>query len=320
MGRFNLSSIESESSLSFKKSSGDNIGGGNDLPRRLEDHDQWLVTREKQPVAPSKGWQKSVNQLTFTEAHNEAEQLGGEVAFCFTKDGPFVGFDLDGVKEDGKFTEEALGIVRCLDSYTEVSTSGTGLHVIAEGKQVDDRKHRGDLSEAGHLEVYDDSRYFVLTGEVYDGSTSVETRPTVVRDVQDDHLPEEREFSFTGYQEPVDGHEFDGERVDATPDQIWRTIQAYVEADSHAIDREILRLWQGSDEGRESPSEADMALVSQLYYWCRGDQHLMDGCFRASGRMRQKWDEQRSDLTYGEMTIQKVCRTNDETFGGEYVR
>jgi|APHM01.1.fsa_nt_gi Uncharacterized conserved protein len=73
------------------------------------------------------------------------------------------------------------------------------------------------------------------------------------------------------------------------------------------------------DEGRPSASEADMAFVKQLYYWCKGDQQLMDECFRASGRMRRKWDEQRGDQTYGEMTIQKVCRTNSETFRGRYV-
>jgi putative DNA primase/helicase len=64
-----------------------------------------------------------------------------------------------------------------------------------------------------------------------------------------------------------------------------------------------------------------MAFVAQLHYWCKGDQQLMDECFRASGRMRPKWDEIHSSggTTYGEMTIRKVCRTNSDTFGGRYV-
>jgi len=65
---------------------------------------------------------------------------------------------------------------------------------------------------------------------------------------------------------------------------------------------------------------SDMAFLKQLYYWCKGDQQLMDGCFRASGRMRSKWDEYRGDQTYGEMTIRKVCRTNSNTFEGRYVQ
>lgn len=63
------------------------------------------------------------------------------------------------------------------------------LHVIVDGNHSDDHKHRGNLSQTGHLEVYDEGRYFVLTGDVYDGLTSVKSRPTVVREVQDDYLP-----------------------------------------------------------------------------------------------------------------------------------
>jgi putative DNA primase/helicase len=64
---------------------------------------------------------------------------------------------------------------------------------------------------------------------------------------------------------------------------------------------------------------SEMAFVKQLYYWCKGDQQLMNECFRAPGRMRPKWDEYRGDQTYGEMTIRRVCRTNSDTFGGRYV-
>lgn len=171
--------------FTFEQGTEDNTGVGDGLPSRLKDHDQWLVTQEKKPVAPSTGWHESVNQLAFTEAQSKAEQLGGTVAFCFTEGGPFVGFDLDDVTVDSEFTEEALEIVRRLDSYTEVSSSGTGLQVITEGNHSDDYKHRGDLSEAGHLEVYDESRYFVLTGDVYDGFSSAKSRPTAVREVQE---------------------------------------------------------------------------------------------------------------------------------------
>jgi putative DNA primase/helicase len=64
-----------------------------------------------------------------------------------------------------------------------------------------------------------------------------------------------------------------------------------------------------------------MALVAQLHYWCKGDQQLMDECFRASGRMRPKWDEVHTPngATYGEMTIDEVSKSNTKTFGGRYV-
>jgi len=285
----------------------------------LKQYDHWLVTQDKEPVTPPSKWQHSEHLLTFAEAQAEAHQIGGEVAFCFIEGDPFIGFDLDNVKRGGGFTEEARIIVQRLDSYTEVSSSGTGLHVIAEGDRLDDRKHRDDLSETGHLEVYDQSRYFVLTGDVYDSHTSVESRPSVVRAVQEDYLPERQTFSFTGKQKPVSEQEFDGGDVDATPEQVRRTIREYGASSSTSVDGDaILRLWDGSDAGYGGDtSRADMAFVKHLYFWCKGDEQLMDECFRASGRMRTKWDEYRGSQTYGEMTIGKAYR--GDTFDGDYL-
>ena len=287
------------------------------FPERLKQHDQWLVTRDKKPVAPSKGWQKSVNLLSFTEAQGKAEQLRGDVAFCFTESGPFVGFDLDDVTKEDGFTDEALDSVERLDSYTEVSSSGTGLHVIAEGEHLDDCKTRGDLSEAGHLEVYDESRYFVLTGDVFKGLETVESRPTAVRVMQQEYLPKANSDGSAGTHKPLTEQEYAGKSTNVTPKKVRRTIETYVEYGD--ADEAVLRLWRGSDEGYPSPSEADMAFVSHLYFWCQGDSRLMDDCFRASSRMRPKWDEYRGNQTYGELTIQRVCRSNSQTFEGRPV-
>jgi len=326
VSQFNFSDSTS-SRFSIRDYSGINTGGGDDLPHRLKEYDQWLVThdtpwndkRHKSPKYLSEGWNDG-DLLSFKEAHIRAEQEDNTaVAFRFTEDGLFIGFDLDDVKVDDKFTDEALEIVRRLDSYTEVSSSGTGLHVIAEGERVDDRKSRGGLSDNGHLEVYEQSRYFVLTGDVYGGHTSVESRMTAVQGVQDDHLPTRESFSFSDQQAPKNGLEFDGRDVDIMPEQVRQTIREYVKGAD--VDEELLRLWNGSDEGRKSTSEADMAFVKQLYFWCRGDQQLLDACFRASDRMRPKWDEVHSSdgATYGEMTIRKVCHSNSDTFEGRYV-
>jgi putative DNA primase/helicase len=179
------------------------------------------------------------------------------------------------------------------------------------------------LSAGGHLEVYDTDRYFVLTGDVYDGFTSVECRPSVVRAVQDKYLPARRTASSPSQQKPLSEQEFDDENVDATPEEVRRTIREYGASGRTSVDGDaILRLWDGSDVSYSGDtSRADMAFVKHLYFWCKGDQQLMDDCFRASGRMRPKWDEVHSSdgATYGEMTIRKVCRTNSDTFGGGYV-
>lgn len=314
-----------------RKDSRNNTGGGDGIPFQLTKYDQWLVTHDtpwdeathKAPKYPSKGWNNG-DLLTFISARqrSEGEKATG-IAFCFTDQDPFIGFDLDDVQQEDTFTDEALEIVHQLDSYTELSSSGTGLHVVVEGERLDDRKTRGELSTSGHLEVYDKNRYFVLTGDVYDDRPSVEQRRDAVRAVQETHLPTRSQFAFRNRQRKPD---FDRKTMAVTPEQVRRTIRAYVKHGE--VDETPLRLWDGNNQSYQSSSEADMAFVKQLYFWCGGDRRLMDDCFRASRRygMRPqstpKWDEvHHSDgTTYGDMTIQKVCETNSSIFSGRYVK
>lgn len=307
---------------SFQTDSKEDTGGGDSFPSQLKEFDQWLVThdtpwneeRNKSPRYPSKGWNGG-NLISFAKAYRRSRWVdNAEIAFCFTEDGPFIGFDLDDVKRKGEFTEEALAIVEQLASYTEVSSSGDGLHVIAEGERVADRDHRADLSKGGHIEVYEMDRYFVLTGDIYEAYSTVEKRPTAVRAVQEGHLPEDTLRSFKQQQAGSNGQESGDKQTNTTPEQVRRTIEAYSQEN-------VLRLWEGSNRGYPSSSEADLAFAAYLYFWCKGDRQLMDDCFRASDRMRPKWDDVHSSDgdTYGEMTIAKASQTNEDTFGGDYV-
>jgi putative DNA primase/helicase len=71
-----------------------------------------------------------------------------------------VGIDIDKCVIDGKLTEKAWDIVEMLDSYTEISTSGTGLHIIMKGYVPGDRNRKDGV------EMYDKNRFFVMTGSV----------------------------------------------------------------------------------------------------------------------------------------------------------
>ena len=53
-------------------------------------------------------------------------------------------------------------------------------------------------------------------------------------------------------------------------------------------------LWNGSQEGYSSSSEADLARCSHLTFWTGWDAAKMDTIFRRSGLMRGKWDRQQS--------------------------
>ncbi len=64
-----------------------------------------------------------------------------------TEAGPYSVIDLDSCRdpETGHIEAWAMKIVELLDSYTEVSPSGRGLHVWVRGKVPGDRRCRGKL-------------------------------------------------------------------------------------------------------------------------------------------------------------------------------
>lgn len=66
----------------------------------------------------------------------------------------------------------------------------------------------------------------------------------------------------------------------------------------------FLSLWRGElDAYGGDHSVADLALISILLYWSRGDREQADRLFRQSDLMRPKW-ERRSD--YRERTFAKA--------------
>lgn len=137
--------------------------------------------------------------------------------------------------------------------------------------------------------MYDSVRYFVLTGNVYEGRESIQERHGVVEAVQADQLPERKRNRSTGEQKPQSEQVHAGETTDVRPKTVRRTIEIYRNSSKTDVNgASILRLWDGSDLGYESASEADIVFVGHLHFWCKGDERLINECFGASKRMRSK--------------------------------
>lgn len=85
------------------------------------------------------------------------------VGFVFTKEDPYVGIDLDHCRdpETGSIKKWANQIVDKMNSYTEISPSETGLHIIVLGEVPGEKNHKGE-----QVEVYSHSRFFTFTGNL----------------------------------------------------------------------------------------------------------------------------------------------------------
>lgn len=140
----------------------------------LAQRDQWVAhDASKMPIGPDGNAASSTDPSTWMsleEARRVQRAYGlAGVGFVMSPDDDYIGVDLDNaVDVDGTVKPWAESIVCQLTSYTEISPSGTGLHVWVRGglpgggrqKEVDD----------GRLEVYEKARYFTVTGRHLPGT------------------------------------------------------------------------------------------------------------------------------------------------------
>jgi hypothetical protein len=105
--------------------------------------------------------------------------------FVFQKGGGFVGIDLDGCRDllTGALTDWATEVVETLDSYSEVSPSGTGVKIFVRGKspfttgkKIEPPNAPQICEKLPQIEVYDFGRYFTTTGHRLDGPTEPQER------------------------------------------------------------------------------------------------------------------------------------------------
>src|SRR5207248_1380805 len=101
-------------------------------------------------------------------AYRRAGSPFAGVGFVFADGGSFAGVDLDGCidPETGEIAPWGEEILRRLDSYSEISPSGTGVKVFVRGRLPAGGKKRGGLGTDGRgaVEMYDQRRYFTVTG------------------------------------------------------------------------------------------------------------------------------------------------------------
>lgn len=143
------------------------------IPGELKARPQWVCWRyaldskdrwTKQPYNPRTGRIASHSDLMTWSGFNtvyEAYRAGryDGVGFIFCSGDPYTGVDLDGCRdpETGEVEAWAAEIVQRLDSYTELSPSGKGLHVIVKGKTPKALK-------LPYIEMYSIERFFTMSG------------------------------------------------------------------------------------------------------------------------------------------------------------
>jgi hypothetical protein len=214
------------------------------------------------------------------------------LGFVFADGGNYTGIDLDKHRDlaTGELDEFAAKYVSRVNSYTEASQSGAGVHIIAHAN-IPGGKGRRDAKTG--VEMYSKARFFVMTGDHVEGTPrTVEPRQQAVEEMFQEIFPP---------------------KAQATPIEQSR-LRPLTLTDLDLIDKASLAvngakfsaLWRGdfAAAGYGSQSEADAGLLALLYFWTVGDKARSFALFEQSGLNRDKW--QRED--YRENTWQFVAQ------------
>ena len=161
---------------------------------------QWVAYRivadGKLPLNPHDGSNAKANDErtwgTFDEATQYALKNGllgnnGGIGFEFANG--YAGIDLDNIFLAGGILKPfAVEVVRLMDSYTEYSPSGKGLHILFKlNVSLSGFGSRRRNDELG-IEMYDSGRYFTVTGNVYGEAKSIAERTEIARKIYDKYL------------------------------------------------------------------------------------------------------------------------------------
>ena len=264
------------------------------VPEELRESPCWVLHKNKVPFrTDGKGTASHSDPHSWNSFENTLEVLSGGgydgMGYVFWEGNGFSGVDFDRCLDPKteKVTEAVWDIVQLLETYTEISCSGKGLHSYLRGK-----KQLGTRCHLGHAEVYDRNHYFVVTGNKFkdfpslcaDGSFYLDTIPLAQTEHHSVVFPE-------------------------TPS---RHSDEFLLARACETNQKFRRLFSGDRSGYCHPdgtldfSRSDMALLVQLAWWTNKNGRQMQRIFRQSKLHRPKFD--RDGYSYSNLSCAKAIR------------
>lgn len=308
-----------------------------ELLETLKKIDQWVCwtyerrdgDQTKPPIVPHDGprYASTTDPDTWgsyeeARVYHEREDTDTEgLGFVLTEDNVYAGADLDGCRdpETGNIESWAQEVIGTLDSYTEVSPSGTGLRVFVQGFLPDGRTRSeqpteldatAELEKTTELEMYDGGRYLTFTGDHLESTpTDVKQRNSAFHKIHEEYVAKESPDDEAATAD--DDEQDDALDLDLDDEEVLKRARNAKNGEK------FKRLENGYDGYHgDDTSVADKAFCQLLAFWTGGDRVQMDRLFRNSDRMRDKWTEVHSSDgdTYGEMTIQAALDDQTEFY------
>lgn len=294
------------------------ISTGTLPPASLRNRSQWVCWEYEQrgnhttkpPVDPHTGNRASVDDSSTWADYGTALQYYQQtdvdgIGFVLSEDDPFAGVDWDNCRNP---TSEAIDEwvqdeIDEINSYSEVSPSGTGIHTLLYG---DVPETGGNQNEEQGIEVYDSGRYFTVSGRhIEDTPLTIEPRTEELSILHSAYILDSTESPDGAVELPTIAEDVDEGEVEYA-ESLLREFYAEPQTTQRA--REYLHdLLNGhyktrgfiAKDGTADRSEAETALVSKLF-----------------GAFRPHEDEDRA-LELADTYIMYSCRQQRYTNDGQ---
>src|SRR5699024_8819561 len=184
----------------------------------------------------------------------------------------------------------AMEIVKSLNSYTEISQSGTGLHIFVKAKKAGSRSKNSKED----FEMYDKNRFMVMTGNRLEGTPfKINEAQETVNYLYDMYFPKQ-EISL----------------IDSEQESPSMSDEEVINIASNARNQsKFAMLMDGDSSNYGSQSEADQALCYILACYTQ-DPVQINRIFSNSGLYREKWDRE----DYKNTTIKNAINNRGFTY------
>jgi len=258
------------------------------IPSDMRTYKQWIVWKledrdntkpTKVPYSALTGRHASVTDASTWATFDEAVACAraqtatyAGIGFVFTEHDPFAGTDLDDVSDNPKALAVQTKIFDMFNSYSELSPSGTGLHIICRGHVPNGRRRGG-------VELYSSERFFTMTGNVYRDAPIAE-RQALVSQLWHELGGQAKNLTYGG------------DLVEKlTDEEVISRASGAVNGDKFD------QLHRGDISNYPSQSEADQAYMNFLAFYTQHRLQLMR-LFRASPLGKREKAQRNKYLTY----------------------
>jgi putative DNA primase/helicase len=213
-----------------------------------------------------------------------------------------VGIDLDeALLPDGNIKPEYKDWILRFNTLFELSP-GDGIRGFCFGHfSTFGGKHKGSI------EIYQERKWLTVTGQtIVDSAEDINNAQAAIEEFRAQY--------FTPYFE-VDTSSLPKTNVIFTDEEIVANLEKWPNTERQETFKHYFYKGETTDH-----SSDDFDLCCMIRYWVQEEEQI-DRIFRKSALMRNKWDEMRGSITYGQMTIRNAlgCRTADTPIYMEHI-